>query len=126
LAALRTDLPSAPAEQLDLSTTPFVAFHGGTLRRAEPLVVPFRLLGKGRRVTFTARVAQPDRAGVRARIELRCGPFTARRAVAKGRGAATLDVRDLGPATCSIRLRGTVAKPLRFTATLRLAVEPAP
>jgi hypothetical protein len=125
LAALQTDLPSAPATPLDLSATPFVAVHAGTLRRAEPLVLPFRLLGTGRRVTFTARVGQPRRAGVRARIELRCGAFTARRAIAKGRAVVTLDVRDLGPATCSIRLRGTVAKPLSFTATLRLAVEPA-
>lgn len=126
LAALRADLPGAPAAPLDLSTTPFVAIRSGLLRRAAPLTMPFRLLGTGRRVTFTARVARPQRAGVRARIELRCGSFTATRQVARGHASVTLDVHDLGPATCSIRLRGTGAQPLAFTAKLRLALEEVP
>jgi hypothetical protein len=124
LAALRSDLPTAPVTPIDLTGTPLVELRSGTLRRSRPFTLPFRLLGQGRRVTFTARVAEPGRAGVRARIELRCGSFTVTRPIGKGRAAVTLDARDLGPATCTIRLRGTVAKPLAFTARLRLALQP--
>lgn len=124
LAAMRTDLPTAPAAPIDLTGTPLVEMRSGTLRRARPFTVPFRLLGPGRRVTFTARVAQPSRRGVRARIELRCGSFSATRTVGRGRTAVALDARNLGPATCTVRLRGSVATPLAFTATLRLALEP--
>jgi hypothetical protein len=124
LAALRSDLPTAPVTPIDLTGTPLVELRSGTLRRSRPFTLPFRLLGQGRRVTFTARVAEPGRAGVRARIELRCGSFTVTRPIGKGRAAVTVDARDLGPATCTIRLRGTVAKPLAFTARLRLALQP--
>jgi hypothetical protein len=126
LDALRADVPNAPAEPLDLTGTPVVEIRSGTLRRGTSFSVPFELRGPGRRVTFIARVAQVHRRGVRAQLRLRCGRITFTRGVASGRAVVRIDRRHLGPGVCTVGLRGTAATPLAFTATLRLAVEPAP
>lgn len=124
LGALRRDVPGAPAEPIDLKGSPFVSVRSGTLGRSTPFTLPFTLLGPGRRVTFTARVAGAQRKGVRARIVLRCnGGPTVTRAVTRGRTAVTLDRRGLGPATCTIALNGTGTAALKYTATLRLVIE---
>jgi hypothetical protein len=38
---------------------------------------------------------------------------------------ATLDVRNLGPATCRVTIRSTVRRAVSFSARLRLAVKPS-
>ena len=124
LEALREDVAGAPAEPLSFEGAPLVAVRSGTLRRGRPFLVPFGLLGPGRRVTMTVRLASAPPPGARARLELRCGSATpVRKWVPRGGRSVTLDRRRLGPARCTISLRGSPAAPVRFTATLRLAVE---
>jgi hypothetical protein len=119
LAALRTDLDNAPTEAVPATTRPLVITRRGTLRPRGTHTIPFGLLGPGRRVTFTATLGRPGTA----RLELRCGDGrTATRAVRTR--TATIDLRNLGPATCRITLRSTVRRAVSFAARLRLAVEP--
>ena len=67
--------------------------------------IPFELLGPGRRVTFTARMGP---ATARVRMELRCSDGrTATRLLNRTRPTAKIDLRDLGPARCTVALRNT-------------------
>jgi hypothetical protein len=121
LEALRADLPSAPAAPLDLADSPFVAVHAGLLRRGAAVEVPFELLGPRRRVTLSVRLTGPAHAG--ARVVMRCGRVTLVRRLGGARRALTIDRRDLGPASCNVRIRRSGAAPVRYTAILRLTVE---
>jgi hypothetical protein len=118
LDALRADLPGAPTTPLDLKDVPFVAVHAGTLGRAGVLM-PFELLGKGRRVTLSVRLTRSRNAG--ARVVVKCGRVTIVRRLSTARRATRIDRRDMGPVSCTVRIRGT-GRPVRYAAVLRLAV----
>lgn len=119
LAALRADLENAPTETVPASTRPLVITRRGTLRPRAVHTIPFGLLGPGRRVTFTATLGRPGTA----RLELRCDDGRTASRVVRTR-TATLDVRNLGPATCRVAILSTVRRAVSFSARLRLAVEP--
>jgi hypothetical protein len=119
LAALRADLENAPTETVPATTRPLVITRRGTLRPRAVHTIPFGLLGPGRRVTFTATLGRPGTA----RLELRCDDGRTATRVVRTR-TATLDVRNLGPATCRVAIRSTVRRAVSFSARLRLAVEP--
>ena len=111
-------LPAAP-------NVPLVINRNGTLTPHDTKSIPFGLLGPGRRVTFTATVAKPKRKGTRARMQIVCdGRVVATRTFTRGRGKATLDVPNLGPAECDARLVNTTSSTmLKYTLRLQLAVE---
>ena len=110
-------LPAAPE-------VPVVITRQGVLIPHDRRVLPFGLLGPGRRVTFTATVSRPKRKGIRARAQIICDDrVVATRAFGKGRARGTLDVPNLGPATCDARLVSTVGVSLSYTLRLKLAVE---
>jgi len=98
--------------------------RSGTLGAKREQVVPFGLLGPGRRVTFTATVNRPTRAGTRARMDVACnGARVASQAFTRGRSTRTINVPNLGPADCSARLVSTAGVRLTYTLRLRLAIE---
>jgi hypothetical protein len=124
--ALRADLQGAPAAPVDppAPVTPLVLTRRATLAPARTAAVDYELLGPGRRVTLTARLAvQP--AGARARMEIRCaGEPVVARPLVRGR-ATTLDLRNRGPAVCKAVVRNTGKTRATFALTLRLAREAA-
>lgn len=112
------ELPETPA------AGPLVLNRAGTLGARREQVVPFGLLGPGRRVTLTATVNRPTRAGTRARMDVTCNDVrVASQAFTRGRSTRTIDVPNLGPAECSARLVSTTGVRLTYTLRLRLAVE---
>ena len=110
--------PGSPA--LD---DPLVIVRSGTLAPGERRVLPFGLLGPGRHVTFTARVAGAREPRARARLELICGRRLAAKRLRRGDASATIDVRGLGPASCEVALASSSTIPRRYVVRLRLAVE---
>ena len=123
-AALRSDLENVPATPTPVETRPPVTIsRSGTLRAGAPVVVPFELLGPGRRVTFSATVATKT---ARARMELRCTDGrSATRLLGGARRTATIDLGNLGPARCTATLRSTGKVAARYSTRVRLAVEQA-
>jgi hypothetical protein len=111
-------LPAAP-------NTPLVINRTGTLTPHDTRTVPFGLLGPGRRVTFTATVARPQRKGTRARMQVICnGTVAGSKAFTRGKSKLTLDIRNLGPGDCDARLTNTTARVLlKYTLRVQLAVE---
>jgi hypothetical protein len=124
LAALRSDISGAPAEPAPpVSTTPVVVTRRGTLAAQRSQSVAFQLLGPGRHVTFTARLAVTPR-GAKARMEIRCsGRALAARALVRGR-LTTIELRNRGPAACQAVVRNTGRTRATFASTLRLSLEP--
>ena len=112
-------LPAAPE-------VPLVITRQGVLTPFDTRSLAFGLLGPGRRVTLTATVSRPKRKGVRARAQIVCdGRVVASRPFGTGRAKRTLDVQNLGPATCDARIDSSVGVTLGYTLRLRLAVEGA-
>jgi len=110
-------LPAAPE-------VPLVINRRGTLAPRDRFSVPFGLLGPGRRVTLAATISKPNRKGVRARAQLVCNSqVVAIREFRKGQAKRTLDIPNLGPATCDIRLVSSVSTSLAYSLRLTLAVE---
>jgi hypothetical protein len=110
--------PATPA------AAPLVLTRTGTLAPRRAQAIPFGLLGPGRRVTFTARVGSASRAGVRARVEVNCnGRRVSTQNFVRGRATRTIDVPNLGPATCAARLVSTTGVRLTYSLRLRLAIE---
>jgi hypothetical protein len=125
LEALREDLQNVPAAPALAPgpTTPVVVTRRGTLAPGAASSIPYELLGPGRRVTFTARLAVTP-AGARARMEVRCEnrPLLTRTLV---RGhATTVDLRRAGPAVCRAVVRNTGRTRVTVAYTLRLMLEP--
>ena len=121
-AALRRDLEGEPASPIPApAKPPLVIKRSGELRPGQVHSVPFELLGPGRRVTFTATVTR----NVSARMFLRCTDGrTASRALRAATRTATIDLRDLGPARCTVSVRGTGTAAGGYNARVRLAREP--
>lgn len=120
LQALRADLGLGPAPEVfnPPALKPVSIDRAGTLGSGRSATIDFTLLGPGRRVEATARIAG------RATLEIRCdGRRVALSALAAGRRTVTLDRRDLGPAQCTatVRNRGTVARAFRLV--VRLSVD---
>ena len=122
-AALRSDLENVPVVPTPIESRPPVTIaRSGTLRIGLPVVVPFELLGPRRRVVFSATLASKT---ARARIELRCTDGRgATRILGGAQRARTIDVGNLGPARCTATLRNTGKVAVRYSARVRLAVEP--
>jgi hypothetical protein len=115
-----TPPPAAPAIR------PLVINRRGTLRPGRRQVVPFGLLGPGRRITFTATVGGRHLADTRARIEVTCnGRRIGSAGFVRGRAARTLDLRRRGPGNCQARLISTTRAALAYTLRLRVAIEAA-
>ncbi|MEZ5098975.1 MAG: hypothetical protein R3C15_04065 [Thermoleophilia bacterium] len=125
LTALRQDLGFAAAEPMTPAELgPLVITRKGTIGSGERRVLPFGLLGPGRHVTFDVRLAGDELAGARARIDLVCdGQPIANEDLSEGETRATIDLRDLGPASCEVSLLSLTGEPLDYTAVLRLAVQ---
>jgi hypothetical protein len=119
LGAPASPLPAAPE-------VPLVINRSGTLVPRDRFSVPFGLLGPGRRVTLTATISKAKRKGIRARALVVCdGKVVATRIFAKGQAKRTLDIPNLGPATCDARLVSNVATSLTYSLRLSLAVQGA-
>ena len=124
--ALFAELGGQPAVQLPEipAAGPLVINRSGTLAAKRSQVVPFGLLGPGRRVTLTATVDKVTRAGARARMDVTCnGTRVATQLFTKGRATRTINVPNLGPGECSARLVSTTGVSLTYTLRLRLAIE---
>jgi hypothetical protein len=125
-AALFAELGTPTAPLPDAPDEPLVITRRGTLAPRDTRSLAFGLLGPGRRVTFTATVARPKRKGVRASVQVVCdGKLVANQPVGRGRSVRTVDVPNLGPASCDARLVSRVGVALGYTLRLRLAVESA-
>jgi hypothetical protein len=125
-AALFAELGTPTAALPEAPDEPLVIVRTGVLSPRDSRALPFRLLGPGRRVTFTATVSRPKRKGVRARVQIVCnGTVVVSQPLGKGRARRTLDVPNLGPADCDARLVSAVGVTLSYTLRLRLAVESA-
>jgi hypothetical protein len=112
-----TALPAAPEVPLVINRT-------GTLSPRDSFTVPFGLLGPGRRVTLAATISKAGRKGIRARAQLVCNDVVvASRIFRKGQARRTLDIPNLGPATCYARLVSGVSTSLTYTLRISLAVE---
>ena len=124
--ALFAELGGQPTAQLPETPAagPLVINRNGTLAAKRSQVVPFGLLGPGRRVTFTATVDRSTRAGTRARMDVTCnGTRVENQTFTKGRATRTINVPNLGPGECSARLVSTTGVRLTYTLRLQLAIE---
>ncbi len=120
-AALSKDLENVPAAPVPAAPrSPVIIERRGVLRTAGVIEIPFELLGPGRRVTFTAQMGP---AKARVRMELRCdNGRKASRVLDQTRRTAKIDLRDLGPARCTVALRNTGSVAASYYARLRLAI----
>ena len=123
-AALRRDLMNVPASPIPApAKAPVVIRRTGPLRPGQVRSIPFELLGPGRRVTYTATVTRDTSA----RMQLRCSNGrSASRVLGGTTRTATIDLRNLGPARCTVAVRGTGRVAGGYNARLRLALEPPP
>jgi hypothetical protein len=123
-AAMFAEL-GTPSEPLPFAPeVPLVINRKGTLTPRDRFSVPFGLLGPGRRVTMTATVSKAKRKGVRARAQLVCNEtVVATRSFGKGQAKRKLDIPNLGPASCDIRLISNAPTSLTYTLRISLAVE---
>lgn len=119
-AAPPPSTPTAPR------TRPVVVNRSGTLFPGRRRSIPFRLLGTGRHVTFAASVGGASLAGARATLQVSCdGSAVATKALAQGRRTASLDLPNVGPASCEAVLASTTSSPLRYAEQLRLSLDQA-
>jgi hypothetical protein len=114
-----------PTEPLPFAPeVPLIINRRGTLAPLDRFSVPFGLLGPGRRVTLAATISKAGRKGIRARALLVCdSEVVATRTFRKGQARRTLDIPNLGPATCDVRLVSNVSTTLTYSMRLSLAVE---
>lgn len=125
-AALLAELGGPPTAEIPETPAagPLVISRSGALAARRAQALPFGLLGPGRRVTLTATVSRPTRAGARARVEVVCnGTRVASRIFGRGVRTRTIDVPSLGPGECQARLVSTAGVRMTYTLRLRLAIE---
>ena len=126
LAELRgTATTPPPAANPATMTRPVTIVRSGTLAPVGQQAMPFRLLGPGRRVTFTAGVSPLVGSLTGARMVIACDGAVVRQARLTAGRSVTLDVPRLGPASCRAVLSSTSSTSQRFSLRLRLAVQPA-
>jgi hypothetical protein len=116
--------PASPAPAP--ATRPVTVSKAGTLAARGRSGIPFGLLGPGRHVTWTATVTPLVRKQVaRGRIQVVCaGSVVGSKPIVSGR-SVTIDLANLGPASCEASVISTSAARERYTAKLRLAIESA-
>jgi hypothetical protein len=112
----------APAEP---ATRPVVVTRTGLLAAGGRRSIPFRLLGPGRRVTVTAAVSPTRRARSSARLDVVCDGVLVGDVTVRARRQATLDLSNLGPASCNAVLVSTATSRQRYSLRLRLALDSA-
>lgn len=121
LAALKADLGlgAAPPVATPPAIRPVSIERRGTLAPRRRVVIPFGLLGRGRRVTATATIA------ARATLEIRCaGARVALRTFTPGAGKVTIDRRGLGPAACTATLTNSSTARRAYTLVVGLSIAP--
>jgi hypothetical protein len=117
-----TATPTAPTTPTT-TTAPVNVARSGTISAGARGTIPFRLLGPGRHVTVNAAVSAVRRAQTGGRIEVVCnGSVVQTKTIVAGR-TATLDLTNLGPATCEAALVSTSTQRQRYSLRLRLAIE---
>jgi hypothetical protein len=127
-AALFAEIGGTPTTTAPPATQPAAratsVIRRGVIRPGRRSGLPFRLLGPGRHVTFSATVGGSNLRGTRAQLELVCdGRVVGREIVVQGQRSASLDLGGLGPATCEADLFSTSTRPLAYLAQLRLALD---
>jgi hypothetical protein len=113
--------PAPPVERAPPAqpeARPVVATRNGVLRPRGRVSIRFRALGPDRNVTVTGSVAAFRRGHAAARLEISCGGKIVGRADL--RRAATVDVPDVGRATCRAALVSTSAARQRYSLRLEL------
>jgi hypothetical protein len=122
-AALRRDVPGVPAETG--APPPLTIVRSGTLAPGATVAVPFGLIGRGRRVTVSARL--PDApAGAGATVALSCDGRDVVDELSADRVATTIDERSLGPdRSCRASITNSSTARYDFTLRVRLAIERA-
>lgn len=126
IEALRADfgLGPPPAVVNPPVLKPLTISRSGRLAPKRRVVVDFGLLGPGRRVTATASFTGAAEQRARARLEIRCdGGRVGLRTIGAGRTTATVDARNLGPATCTATLASSSSTSRAYTLRVRLAVQ---
>jgi hypothetical protein len=116
--------PTTPAPTTGTTPKPPVTVsRSGTIEAGARGTIPFRLLGPGRHVTLVAAVSGPRRTKVGARVEVVCeGAVVSTQAVVAGK-TTTLDLPNLGPATCEAALVSTSTVRQRYSVRLRLSID---
>lgn len=108
-----------PAAEPPAAPRPVVATRSGLLGPRGRASIPFRLVGADRRVTVTGAVSPVRRGRAAARLEIVCGTTVVRRADV--RRSTTIELPNLGPATCRATVVSTSGSGQRFSLRLRLA-----
>jgi hypothetical protein len=117
-------LPALPPAATTAPAQPLVVTRSGALAAGREREFPFRLLGPGRHVTFTATVGRSRGAAARLRVDVVCdGKLVASRTTTQRRRTAILDLHGLGPASCEAVLASTGTSTARYSVRLRLALE---
>jgi hypothetical protein len=126
LGAILHDLGLGPEPELRTppGVKPLSQARRGRLAPSRSVVLPFGLLGPGRRVRATVEVAGASTPGVRARLDLRCnGTRISTRTLAKGMKVVSIDRPNLGPAkTCTVSLTNTGKSARPFALTLSVVL----
>jgi hypothetical protein len=125
LAALKADfgLGPPPAVVNPPVLKPVTIDRQGTLAPRRRVTVEFGLLGPDRRVTATATFTGAAEKKARARLEIRCdGSRVGVRSLTTGRTRFTVDVRDLGPASCTASLLSTSRTTRSYALHVRLTI----
>jgi hypothetical protein len=117
-------LPALPPAATTAPAQPLIVTRSGALAAGRQREFPFRLLGPGRHVTFSATVGRSGRAAARLRVDVVCdGKLVASKTATQRQRTATLDLHGLGPASCEGVLASTGTTTARYSLRLRLAVE---
>jgi hypothetical protein len=123
-AELGASSPSTPPSTPTPSRSSTVLSRRGVIRPGGRNTVPFRLLGPGRHVKFTASMSGWNLAGSRAKLEVDCnGAVVDTAPIAQGERGATLELSGLGPASCEAAVVSTTMRSLAYAAQLRLSLD---
>ena len=120
-AALRRDVAGVPAASG--APPPLTIVRSGTLSPRSTVSIPFGLLGPGRRVTVSARLAGASGGGT-ATVVLSCGGREVVDELSADRVATSIDESNLGPdGSCRAAITNSGTASYRFTLRVRLAIE---
>jgi hypothetical protein len=127
LGGAATTTPTTPPAPTPATGTtpkpPVTVARYGTIAAGARGTIPFRLLGPGRHVTVAAAVSATRRTQVGARVEVVCeGAVVSTQTLVAGK-TTTLDLPNLGPATCEAALVSTSTVRQRYSVRLRLSID---
>jgi hypothetical protein len=122
--AATTTAPTTPTPTTGTTPKqPVTVARSGTIEAGGRGAIPFRLLGPGRHVTVAAAVSATRRSKVGARVEVVCEGAVVRTQTVVAGKTATLDLPNLGPATCEAALVSTSTVRQRYSVRLRLSID---